>query len=160
MNTTRNDNAGVEIYKNLCRQSWRAGFASSGHPYLCECEISDVLKASATSQSLANVSSTIMMRVTRRAIPKPWSGTTPTHLIPLSPVRLSSTAKAPKPIEAHTTYQIHQPSAATPNATPPLTQLPGVFSPHHPKRSPTEATNPEIHHHPKRKAPRRCPKGI
>lgn len=102
----------IKIYAEIRR----ACFALNGHPYLCGCEISDVLKATATSQSLANAPSN------KNAPRNPQGNTEATerndtgHLIPISPVRLSSTARAPKPVEAHTADRGHPPRAAAPNA--------------------------------------------
>lgn len=139
VNTTRNEYGGVEIYKNLCRQSRRACFALNGHPYLCGCEISDVLKASATSQALVNASSN------NNDARNPQGNTDAVerydtyHLIPISPVRLSSTARAPTQLKP-----TPQTEAINPVPLPPMPQLPGGDSPHHPKRPPpTKPTLPK-----------------
>ena len=161
VNTTRNEYGGVEIYKNLCRQSRRACFALNGHPYLCGCEISDVLKASATSQALVNASSN------NNDARNPQGNTDAVerydtyHLIPISPVRLSSTARAPTQLKPTPQTEAINPVPLPPMPTPTTATAARRRQPSPPQEATSdEANTPEIHHLQKRKKPLGGPKGL
>lgn len=138
LNTTRNEHGGVEIYKNLCRQSRRACFALNGHPYLRGSEISDVLKASATSEALENPSSKTMKPRNPQGYTEAVERYDTNPLIPIHPVRLSRRQEHRKPVAANNVDE--RPNPVQP---PPAAHNTNI-NPWAPKpTSPQEPTTPE-----------------